>query len=63
MTLQKLSFRKTARCLYLNICAAELKPLVGARQSGATGQAEDLPGKIGAYGESKEVLQGGASAT
>ena len=39
------------------------KPLVGARQIGATGQAEDLPGIIGAYGESKEVLQGGASAT
>ena len=38
MTLQKPSFRKTGRCLCLNICAAELKPLVGARQSGATGK-------------------------
>ena len=63
MTLQKLPFRKTTRCLCLNICAAELKPLVGALQSGATGYAEDLPGKIGAYGESKNVLQGGAFAT
>ena len=27
---------------------------------GATGQAEELPGKIGAYDESKEVVQGGA---
>ena len=63
MTLQKLSFTITTRCLCLNIFAADLKPLLGARHSGATGQAEDLPGKIGAYGESKEVLQGGASAT
>ena len=51
------------RCLCLNIFVAELKPLVGAQQSGATGQAEDLPQKIGAYGKSKEVLQGDASAT
>ena len=31
-------------------CAAELRPLVGARRSTATGQAGDLPGKIGACG-------------
>ena len=43
----------------LNTCAAELTPLAGTRQSSATGQAEDLPGTIGAYSESKEVLQGG----
>ena len=42
MTPQKLSLVKTARCLCLNICAAELKPLVGARQGGSTGQAENL---------------------
>ena len=61
MTPQKLSCRKsTVRGACLNICAAELKPLAGARQIGATGQAEDLPGKIVAYGERKEILQGGA---
>ena len=54
--------RENSKCLCLNICAAEPKPLGGARQSCATGQA-DLQGKIEAYGESKEVLQGGASAT
>ena len=63
MTLLKLSFRKTTRYLCLNNCAAEPKPLVSDRQSGATGQAEDLPGKIGEYSESKEVLQGGPSAS
>ena len=59
ITLQKLSFRKTTRCLR-NICAAELKPFVGARQGVATGQAEDLEKNIGACGESKYVLQVGA---
>ena len=49
--------------LCLNIHTAEVRPLVGSRQSGATRHAEDLSGKIGAYGESKEVLQGGALAT
>ena len=63
MTLQKISFRKTTRCLGFNICVAELKPLVGARQSGGTNKAEDIPGKIEAYVESEEVLKGGASAT
>ena len=57
MTLQKLLFRKTTRCLCLIICATERKPLVGARQSGATGQAEDLPGKIGAYGDEKRFCK------
>ena len=44
----------------LNICAAKLKPPDGARQSGATRQAEDLPRKIGVYGKSKEGLHRGA---
>ena len=62
MTLQRLSFKKTTRGLCLGIRAAELKPLIGARQSGVTGQAEELSENIIAYYEIEEVFQGGACA-
>ena len=59
-TFKKRSRLGNLRGACVNICAAELKPLVGARQSGATGQAQDLPGTIGAYAESKAALHRGA---
>ena len=49
----ELSFEKYATCFCLDICAAELKALVGARQSSAIGQAQGLSGKLGAYNENK----------
>ena len=54
---QKLIFLKNVEVHLFEYRAAELKSLVGAPRSAATGQADDLPGKIGSYGEIKEVLR------